>query len=122
MGDQLYLGLETTVIGVGIVFLALYALSVILQIFQRVFYKEPKMDTSSESESNSSFSGSENQMISQETVAAIAAAIAVATGKNMNQFSIVGIRQAGEKSAWNPGGWKMAGRTQLMESRQELYR
>ena len=123
MMDELVLGLETTVVGVGIVFLALYSLSLIMQLFRRLFYKEPdavpKVDDLPMALAPG---GQEGNRFSEEVVAAIAAAIAATTGKTTDQFAIVGIRSAEQKSAWTANGWRMAGRSELMEKRQEHYR
>jgi glutaconyl-CoA/methylmalonyl-CoA decarboxylase subunit delta len=123
MMDELVLGLETTVIGVGIVFLALYALSLIMVLFRKLFYKEPDALPATDRQTVASGTGTMKQNeFSEEVVAAIAAAIAAATGKSADQFAIVGIRNADQKSPWTASGWKMAGRTDLMEKRQEHYR
>ena len=123
MMDELVLGLETTVVGVGVVFLALYSLALIMQLFRRLFYKEPDAAPTVDSLSMTPAPGAqEGDRFSEEVVAAIAAAIAAATGKNADQFTIVGIRSAGQKSAWTASGWRMAGRSELMEKRQEHYR
>ncbi len=123
MMDELALGLETTVIGVGIVFLALYSLSIIMQIFRKVFYKEPDADSAPGSASKTPAPAiQEKDEFSEEVVAAIAAAIAVATGKPTDHFAIVGIRNVDQGSAWTASGWRIAGRAELMEKRQEHYR
>jgi glutaconyl-CoA/methylmalonyl-CoA decarboxylase subunit delta len=123
MMDELVLGLETTVIGVGIVFLALYSLALIMQLFRKLFYKEPDAAPTVDNLPMTPAPGvQEGDSFSEEVVAAIAAAIAAATGKTADQFAIVGIRSAEQKSAWTASGWRMAGRSELMEKRQEHYR
>ncbi len=121
MMDELALGLETTVIGVGVVFLALYALSLIMVLFRKLFYKEPEAAADTLPVTPVAKPAVQDEF-SEEIVAAIAAAIAAATGKTTDQFAIVGIRTSDQRSPWTASGWKLAGRNELMEKRQEHYR
>ena len=122
MMDNLMLGLETTVIGVGIVFLALYALSLIMLLLRKIFYTEPAVVPAEEAGAAMATTPVSGVDKPEEIIAAIAAAIAAVTGKSTDQFSIAAVRRQDQQTAWSASGWKMAGRTEIMEKRQEHYR
>ena len=121
MDGRLWLGIETAVIGMGIVFLALYSLTLILQVFRKIFYQEEIEESLSE-EPAATPAASSDLGSQEEITAAITAAVASFMDKTSQQISIVGIRAKSEqKSGWTGSGWKMAGRTEMMEKRQEHY-
>jgi sodium pump decarboxylase gamma subunit len=117
-GDELILGLQTTVVGMGVVFLTLFALSLILEGFRKMFYEKRSEQAVADLETVSETPGP-GATIPQagELVAVISAAIAASLGTTVSQFRVVGIREGLGKSS----GWKTAGRTELIEKRQEYY-
>lgn len=103
-----------TILGMGTVFLALIALSLIVSLFPLIFRQKapkpvkdkaplPQLSTVASGASSSAGQG-------PELVAVIAAAVAAASGRDVSQFRITRIEDAGQAGGFTTPAWGHADR------------
>ncbi len=102
MTSELYLGFKVTVIGISIVFAALYVLQLVMQAMRLLFYKGERAEAPA-LESTSAAAPAE-PAVSRSVLAAISAAIYACFGRR--GANIVAIRRE------QPSAWQQAARTE----------
>lgn len=102
LSERVMLGLQTALIGMGVIFLALIILWAVLSVFKLVFYKPASSTEKEEAPAPEVVPVSEpTQTVAvtddTELVAVITAAIASMTGKPTTSFRVVSFRHTASK-------------------------
>lgn len=103
LADRLMLGLQTTLLGMGVVFAVLIILWAVLSVFKLVFYKggnekaAPKAAATSAPTPVPTPAPVQAQTDDAELVAAITAAIAIVMDKPQTSFRVVSFRRTASK-------------------------
>jgi|GEM_PF-1463354 len=129
MEDTLSLGLTMTALGMGTVFLVLAILAVVIALTNRFFERgrdNPAEDSAPVSsqvpEPETSLAGNKEKPgfgeVSPQVIAAIAAAIAAATGQPTSRFKLTTVRKAQDRGQI---AWRASGREKIIGTRQGSY-
>lgn len=102
LSERIMMGIETTLLGMGVVFLALIVLWAVLSVFRLVFYKpDGKAAESVPAPAEITPAVAQAEAVStandEEIVAVITAAIAAMTGKPETSFRVVSFRRTASK-------------------------
>ena len=118
--ETIALGVSTTIIGMGIVFLVLILLSVIIWLLAAVVEKNEQSRKGGGGSAPAPATGGTPEAvqagagISAKTTAAIMGAISAATGRPLSQLHFTAIRRAGTAA----NTWAMHGAAEIMANRQ----
>lgn len=121
MSHELIYGLQVTVIGMGIVFLILYIISLMLDIMRPLFYRPAKKQEPAPAQAAKQPKAAPKTTPGQEkqehtiTAAIIAAAISAASGIPKSKLKIKSIRREAEGIP----AWSMAARMSTPASRHK---
>lgn len=107
--SQLDYGFQILIVGMGVVFIALFGLSLLMRLFKRLFYDNQEQP-SQRVEQQEEATVEEDARQDHATVAAISAAIAAFMGKPAETFNIVTIKRT------KPSPWATAGRQELLDT------
>lgn len=124
--DRLVLGLQTTVIGMGVVFLALFILAKLMEVPKLLTRPKngavlaPPAAPEAVDGAGAVLPESERSADREELVAAIAGALASYLQRPVNTLRILAVNRA-DSPAVSASAWRTAGRQKLMESRLSLY-
>lgn len=101
LADRLMMGLQTALLGMGVIFTVLIILWAVLSVFKLVFYKGEKAEASTASKSPApapvQTAPIQAQSDDAELVAAITAAIAVVMDKPQTSFRVVSFKRTASK-------------------------
>lgn len=100
--ENMQFGLLVLVVGMTVVLTTLYVLSLMMNIFKAVFYKEKPSVTPVEVVATEVQEEAEDFLNNAGIVAAISAALAVYMGRSPVSFNVISIRQV--DSSWHEMG------------------
>ncbi len=109
LGEALATGLQTTVIGLVIVFGVLAILMVVLILMKKIFYKEPAKKEQAApvqaAEAAPDPAAAETDMDDEELIAVLTAAVAASLNTSTYKLQIKSYRRVGNSApAWNQAG------------------
>lgn len=105
LSDRVMLGLQTALIGMSVIFVALIVLWAVLALFKVVLYKDPnkskkgkvQAEAVSEELDAATLESNESKPNEEEIVAAITAALALMLDKPETSFRVVSFRRTASK-------------------------
>jgi sodium pump decarboxylase gamma subunit len=102
MGDEILYGIQVTIIGMGVVFLLLYIISLMLDLMRPLFYKQQTKQPQPAPKAPAQTSQPQDQeQETGRTIAIIAAAISAASGISTQNIKIRAIRRIPQSTpAW----------------------
>lgn len=109
MGNISY-GLQILLLGMGVVLITLYVLSLILQGFRLVFHKQPSGKKTSSTGAIEAVPELDHQVTDLEVIAAISAALAAYLDKPVSSFNVIRVRRL------STSDWVRAGRQELLDT------
>ncbi|MGI5839203.1 MAG: OadG family transporter subunit [bacterium] len=121
--DKLVLGMQTTLLGMGVVFVALFVLAKVteaLRLLTRPGGAKAAAEPAAADAAESPAPAGETTA-PEELVAVIAAALASYLNRPADSFRILAVSPAEPAAGIPTSAWKTAGRLKLMESRLAAY-
>lgn len=117
--SQFEYGIVVLSIGMTVVMVTLFGLSIIMSLMKNIFYKNPNKSKKKTTEKvnikpieNNPIDNNVNKSDNKEIIAAISAAIAAYTGQEILDFNIISIKRI-NRSEWQEVGKQERLQTQL---------